>query len=143
MTHARSLILDTCVRVVFPTALVFSLFLLFTGHNAPGGGFVGGLVAASAFVLLWVAGADPGTGLRVRIDAAVLLGCGLGISVLTAVAPMAFGQPLLDHTSWELYLGPFEKVKLTTTLAFDIGVYLVVVGLALVILNTLGRERTA
>ena len=137
-----SLILNTVTRAAFPTVLVFSVYLLFAGHNAPGGGFVGGLVAGAALVLRYAGRGVPG--LRVVLPQwlrfELLLGGGLLAAALTALIPVLLGEPLLTihHLEWEVPL--IGQVKLGTSLFFDTGVYLIVVGLVLGALEMLGRE---
>lgn len=135
-----SLILDTVLESVFRTAIVFSLFLLFAGHNAPGGGFVGGLVAAAALVLRYVAGGMPRIDSVARVAPRHLLGGGLFLAGLTGVAGWLWGSAFLKSTKLEVVVPVLGKLKATSALPFDIGVYLVVVGLGLVILQSLGAE---
>ena len=137
----RSLILDTTARAVVPTALVFSLYLLFTGHNAPGGGFVGGLVAGAALVLRWLADGRALSGLRLRPSPLSLLGAGITIAVCVGMGAWAWDLPFLTHGKVELDLPVFHHVKVTSALPFDVGVYLIVLGLVLTLLTTLGAEE--
>jgi multicomponent Na+:H+ antiporter subunit A len=135
----RSPILDESVRLVFHTVLVLSIYLLFAGHNAPGGGFSGGLVAGSAIFLRYIAGgraasAVPGLGHE------MLLGLGLLVSTLTGVAALIGGLEFLEAWVFERDVPLLGVVKFTGTLPFDIGVYLVVVGLIAAIVDSLGRE---
>jgi multicomponent Na+:H+ antiporter subunit A len=143
MRWDRSLILDTGVAVVVPVALVVSVFLLFAGHNAPGGGFVGGLVAGAAFVLRYVASGvaalRPGT----AIPAQVLLGGGLAVAVTTGAVPWLSGGQFLESADLVVALPLVGEVHTSSALFFDVGVYLVVVGLILAILGTLGQEVDA
>lgn len=140
MRPRSSLILDTVLETIFRTAVVFSLFLLFAGHNAPGGGFVGGLVTATALVLRYVAGGTP------RIDSVSkaaprhLLGAGLFLAALTGAGGWLWGDAYLTSRKIDLDLPVLGEVHATSALPFDIGVYLVVVGLGLVILRSLGAE---
>lgn len=136
----QSLILDTCLGAVFHTVLVFSLFLLFAGHNAPGGGFIGGLVAGAAFVLHYVAG---GTGQVTRVAPVapfVLMGTGLTLAVLVGMGALLAGGQLLESGVLSLDLPVLGTVKTTSALPFDVGVYLIVVGLVLALLGSLGGE---
>jgi multicomponent Na+:H+ antiporter subunit A len=135
-----SMILDTVLESVFRTAIVFSLFLLFAGHNAPGGGFVGGLVAAAALVLRYVAGGVPRVDTVARVPASMLLGSGLFLAALTGTAGWIWGSAFLTSQKLEVTVPLIGKIKATSALPFDIGVYLVVVGLGLVILTSLGEE---
>ena len=137
-----SLILDRCVGTMFHTALLFSLFLLFTGHNAPGGGFVGGLVAGAAFVLRYVSGGSPEVARLAPVGAYAVIGAGLTLAVGTGAAAWLVGHEFLESSKLELEVAVLGTVKTTSALPFDIGVYLVVVGLVLTILRTLGAEET-
>jgi len=137
----RSTILATSVDVVFHTALVFSLFLLFRGHNAPGGGFVGGLVAGAAFVLRYVDGGSAALRRTIPLDPTALLGGGLAIASVTAMLPWLGGGELLDQHDWSATLPLLGTVKAGTALLFDAGVYSVVAGLVLALLRTLGAEE--
>lgn len=136
----RSVVLETAVRMVFHTVLLFSLYLLFAGHNQPGGGFVGGLVAGCAFVLRYVAGGRAALKAAVPIDPGVPLGVGLVLAAGTGALALVFGGQFLESAKVELDLFLLGDVKLVSALAFDTGVYLVVVGLVLGALRTLGAE---
>ena len=135
-----SIILETGARAVFHTIIVFSVFLLFAGHNAPGGGFIGGLVAAAALVLRFVAyGPDDLRKLAPARPEALMGGGGLAAAV-AAVIPLFSGGALLQAERLSLPLPLIGTVKLTTVLLFDVGVYFIVVGLVLGVLETLGGE---
>ena len=136
----RSVVLETAVRLVFHTVLVFSLYLLFAGHNQPGGGFVGGLVAGAAFVLRYVAAGRAALRAAVPIDPGIPVGAGLVLAASTGVAAWFFGGQFLESGKVELDLPILGVVKATSALPFDTGVYLVVVGLVLGLLRTLGAE---
>lgn len=138
MRASRSLILETTVTAVFPTALLLSVYLLFVGHNAPGGGFVGGLVAGAALVLRFVEGGSAAIRRVLRVAPTTLLGGGLTIAIATAVLPWLAGDQLLESGKLELDVPVLGVVKATSALPFDIGVYFVVLGLVLTILRTLG-----
>jgi multicomponent Na+:H+ antiporter subunit A len=136
----RSVVLETAVRLVFHTVLVFSLYLLFAGHNQPGGGFVGGLVAGAAFVLRYVAGGRAALKAAVPVDPGVPVGAGLALAAATGMAAWLFGAQFLESGKIELTLPVLGYLKVTSALPFDTGVYLVVVGLVLGVLRTLGAE---
>jgi multisubunit Na+/H+ antiporter MnhB subunit len=140
MRVERSLILETSIGVLFHTALLFSLFLLFAGHNAPGGGFIGGLVAGAAFVLRYVDGGAAAVARTARIGPHLLLGGGLALAVLTGAGPWLVGDAFLEAGKLELDVPLIGDVKATSALPFDIGVFLIVVGLVLMVLTTLGEE---
>jgi multicomponent Na+:H+ antiporter subunit A len=134
----ESLILDTVLDMVFRTALLFSLFLLFVGHNAPGGGFVGGLVAATALTLRYVAGGADEVDRIARVHEATLLGSGLLLAALTGAAGWWIKGSFLASAKLEVAVPVLGTLKATPALPFDVGVYLVVVGLGLSLLRSLG-----
>jgi multicomponent Na+:H+ antiporter subunit A len=136
----RSVVLEVVVRMLFHTVLVFSLYLLFAGHNAPGGGFAGGLVAGLALVLRYLAGGRYELGAAAPLDPGRLLGAGLLLAGGTGVAALVLGGQVLESTYWEWTLPVLGHVKLVSPLFFDVGVYLVVVGLVLDVLRSLGAE---
>ncbi|MBX3285564.1 MAG: MnhB domain-containing protein [Acidimicrobiales bacterium] len=138
MRYRRSVIFDATVTLVFDGALVLSAYLLFAGHNQPGGGFVGGLVAAGAIALHYVAGGGDQVRSLLGVQPWTLLSIGLALAVGTAVVPVLFGANPLDQEAYQVELLVLGKAKATTALVFDAGVYLVVVGLMLMILEGLG-----
>lgn len=137
----RSLVLDTVFDVVFRTAVVFSLFLLFAGHNAPGGGFIGGLVAGAGLVLRYVAGGVPEVRRVAPWSPDVVLGTGLVTAVAAGLGGWIWGDEFLESAKVEIELPVLGVLKATSALPFDIGVYVVVVGIALAILTSLGRAE--
>ncbi len=137
---ARSIVLEVIVRILFHTIIVVSIFLLFAGHNAPGGGFAGGLVAGMALVMRYIAGGRWELGAAAPTDAGRLLGAGMLLAVGTAVAPLFFGFEPLSSMFWEAELPLLGHVEFVTSTIFDIGVYLVVIGLVLDVLRSLGAE---
>ncbi|RJK96132.1 Na+/H+ antiporter subunit A [Vallicoccus soli] len=136
----RSIVLEIVTRAVFHTVVVLSVYLLFAGHNAPGGGFAGGLVAGLALVVRYLAGGRYELGEAAPVDAGLLLGAGLLLAGGTGAAGLLLGADVLQTTIVEGALPVFGDVKLVTSLFFDVGVYLVVVGLVLDVLRSLGAE---
>ncbi|MFY1669271.1 Na+/H+ antiporter subunit A [Plantactinospora sp. WMMB334] len=139
-TRRRSIVFEVVVRLLFHTVVLFSIFLLYSGHNAPGGGFVGGLVAGLALAVRYLAGGRHELNQAAPVDAGVLLGVGLFVAVGTGLAAMAVGGEVLGSAVLEPRLPLVGEIHLVTSIFFDIGVYLVVVGLALDILRSLGAE---
>lgn len=130
-----SLILSTTARAIMPLTLVFSVYLLMRGHNAPGGGFVGGLVAAVAFALASLAN-GVGTARRaLRVDPHLLMAVGLTLALGSGLAGLLLGDAFLTGYWAELPLPVIGKVG--TPLAFDLGIYLTVMGVALTMLFAL------
>jgi multicomponent Na+:H+ antiporter subunit A len=136
----RIVFVDASVRLIFHVVLMASLWLLFAGHNQPGGGFVGGLLAGSAITLRYVAGgiADVRRGSRFRPW--TVLGAGLLLAVVTAAAPLLGGGDVLDVASHSMDVPLFGEVKLSSALAFDGGVYLAVVGMVLMAFEAFGDD---
>ncbi len=136
----RSLILDVIVRLVFHSALLLALFLLFTGHNRPGGGFVGGLVVGAALSLRYVAGGIDEVRRVLPVRPWTLLGTGLVTAATTTLIPLAFGKQLMDHALVERDAGFMGELHLSTALFFDMGVAQVVVGMVLLLLVSFGER---
>jgi multicomponent Na+:H+ antiporter subunit B len=134
----RTLMLEVATRALFPTILVFSVYLLCVGHYGPGGGFSAGLVAGLAFVLRYIAGGSTDPGAVVRVRPPVLMGLGLITAVLTALAPLLADEPVLSTAKLTLPLGPLGELDVVTSLFLDIGVYLLIVGVVLDLLRSLG-----
>ncbi|WP_052849927.1 Na+/H+ antiporter subunit A [Streptomyces avicenniae] len=131
----RSVLLEVVTRALFSSIVVLSLFLLFSGHYGPGGGFAGGLVAGQAFVLRYLVGGHADLGLAAPTNPNRVLGGGLVIAAVVALVPVAFGHAPLSAAVWHLTLPVLGEVHASTSVFFDIGVYLLVVG---VILKLLG-----
>lgn len=138
----RSIILDRCVRAEFHTLLLISVFLLFAGHNQPGGGFVGGLVAGAALALRFLAGGVEEVQQAIRFHPFAVMGSGLLLAAATALAPLALGGQLLASAKATVRIPVLGSAQLSSSLAFDAGVYLVVVGLVLLMLRVLGEQVT-
>lgn len=144
----RTLLLETAARVLFPIVLVFSVYLLIIGHYGPGGGFAGGLTAGLAFVLRYIAGGSTEgaeIGARIKVRPPMLVGIGLALAVLAGLAPIAFGAPVLSSAKATLMLPVIGQVDLVSSLLLDIGVYLLLIGVVLDLLRSLGSgiERDA
>ncbi len=136
----RSILVEVLTRLLFHPAIIVSLYLLFVGHNLPGGGFAGGLVAGLALVSRYLAGGRFELGEALPIDAGKILGTGVILSVGTAMSSLIAGNAVLQSSWFEYDLGWFGKISIGTTTVFDIGVYLVVIGLILDVLRSLGAE---
>ncbi len=133
----RSMVLEVSTRLLFPTMLMLSLWLLLIGHNNPGGGFVGGVVAGLAFVLRYLAGGRYELGEAASIPAGRILGAGLFVAAFGGAAPLLYGNAALESTPLVV---PLLDLHFTTALILDIGVYLVVVGLIIELISALGAE---
>jgi len=135
-----SLILRTATRFLMILMLLFSLFLLMRGHNAPGGGFVGGLVAAAAFALYTIAYDPAATRRALRIDPRAFIGVGLLVAASSGLLSLAAGRPFMTGLWATLSLSRQGRVAIGTPMLFDVGVYLVVLGVTLTILLSMSEE---
>lgn len=136
--HDRTLLLEVATRTLFPTMLVFSIYLLLVGHYSPGGGFSGGLVAGLAFVLRYTAGGSVGLGGVFTVRPPAIIGTGLAIAVCTALVPLALGVQVLTSAKLEVELPLIGVVSTQTSLLVDVGVYVLIVGVVLDLLRSLG-----
>ena len=123
---------QTTARVMLPLLVALSLLVLYRGHNLPGGGFIGGLLAASGFALVALAYDCPTALRRLRLQPETFIGAGLLIAAGTAIAGILAGGPFFDAR----WMAAFElpgmgEVNLGTPLLFDAGVYITVIGFTL------------
>lgn len=134
------MILSTVVRLLWPLLLLFAAFLFLKGHNAPGGGFIAGLLTAVAVVLRYLSdGRDPLT-----VDSPVftyVIAGGLGIAALTAFAPTVLGYEFFTHTFGFVDVPLLGKIELATASLFDLGVYVVVVGNVVTVIRAMTDQR--
>ena len=134
-----SLILQTATRVLMPLLLLFAAFLLWRGHNQPGGGFVGGLVVASSFVLYSIAFGVDAARRALLVTPSKLLGVGLLVALASTLPSVVAGQPFMTAQWVELGLAG-NVVAVGTPLVFDVGVFLAVIGVVSTIVFTLADE---
>ena len=127
-------IFRTAARMLMPLLLLFALFLLWRGHNEPGGGFVGGLVAAAAFSLYLIAYGVSRARRALFVRPMTLLGAGLVVALVSAIPAAVRGEPFLT-AQWMK-----EPFALGTPMLFDIGVFLVVTGVVLMMIFSLAEE---
>ncbi|MCL7457361.1 Na+/H+ antiporter subunit A [Micromonospora echinofusca] len=139
-TRQQSVILQVVTRLLFHAIVLFSIYLLFSGHNAPGGGFAAGLVAGLALAVRYLAGGRTELNGAAPVDAGAVLGAGLFVAVGTGVAAMLLGGEFLQSALLDLHVPVLGHVHFVTSVFFDVGVYLIVVGLVLDILRSLGAE---
>ncbi len=135
-----SIILRTATKFLISLLLLFSVFLLLRGHNEPGGGFIGGLVAASAYVLHAMAYNVASTLSALRVAPRTLIGVGLVTAAISGLLPLLFGRPFLTGLWADVELPGGGMLDLGTPLLFDIGVYLAVLGVVLTIILSLSEE---
>lgn len=123
----NTLIFRTIGPFLVAIMLVFSLFVTLRGHNEPGGGFIGGLIAASAIAIYGMSAGVATVRRALRVNPIVIAGIGSALSGLAGFASLAFEVPFMTGLWAIAEIGGYE-INVSTPLVFDIGVYLVVVG---------------
>lgn len=124
-----SLFLKTVGRFLFPALWIFSVFLFLRGHNAPGGGFIAGLLAAVSFALIALAYGRSALIAAYRLHAFTLVRWGLLLSLVSGLLGVFAGKSFFKGLWIDLYMPGFGKWHLGTPLLFDLGVFLVVLGI--------------
>jgi multicomponent Na+:H+ antiporter subunit A len=137
----RALILERAASLLVPPILVVSFYLLFAGHNAPGGGFAGGLTAGLAIALAAAAEGPPGIRRTIFVAPTTLLGAGMVIAGLTGAGAWVLGEGFLDAGARTVVLPVLGELKVTSALSFDIGVFCVVSGMVAMVLEALGSTE--
>jgi len=135
----KSIVLSTATRYLLPLLLLFSIFLLLRGHNQPGGGFAGGLAAAAAFSLYAIAHGVNEAREILHLHPRSLIALGLLVALGSALIPSLIGLPLMTGLWGDRTLPVIGKVG--TPFLFDIGVYLAVIGVTLLIIFSLAEEQ--
>lgn len=138
-----SLILRVATRLLVPLLLLFSVFMLLRGHSHPGGGFVGGLIAGSAFVLYAFSRGTGAAQHMLRTAPQTLLGVGLACALGSGVLALLQGKAFLTGLWTEISLPGGAHVSLGSTLLFDIGVFLVVIGTVLLMVFSVEERGPA
>lgn len=135
----RSLVLSASLRWVAPLLLLFSVFMLLRGHNEPGGGFIGGLLAASAFCLIALSDGVAAAKSALRLSPQALLSLGLLVALASGIVAMFSGQPFMTGVWWSL---PWVQgdVKVGTPILFDLGVFAAVVGGVLTMVFSIAED---
>ncbi|MFQ6550207.1 Na+/H+ antiporter subunit B [Aestuariibius sp. 2305UL40-4] len=137
----NSIILRAGTRYLVALLLLFSIYMLLRGHNEPGGGFIGGLIGATGFVLYTLGCGTSEARAALRVLPQTIAMCGLGIALLAGLTAGLFGDALF--TGQWLFLGDRESgdyIPISTILVFDIGVYLVVFGSILSLVFAMEEE---
>ena len=132
------LMLSVLSRPLLPLALLVSAYLFLRGHNAPGGGFIAGLVTGTAIILQYVAYGSGWVRERLPWSYSGVIATGLLVAVATGLASWAFGAPFLTSTYGYVTWPVVGKFELASAMVFDLGIYLAVVGTVLVIISRLG-----
>lgn len=136
-------ILQMTARLLTPIIILFSLYLLWRGHDAPGGGFIAALAGGAAIMLQYLAYGPDAARRFLPIHPTTLLGSGLLLAVGYGVAGLLAGGRFLEGAVWKAQVPVIGEVKLVASLAFDVGVYLVVVAVVSSIVRYFGEEAEA
>ncbi len=142
MNTRYSPLLATGTRTMIPTLVLFSVYLLVVGHDVPGGGFAGGLIAASALLLLYLAFGIRGLRRVLPTDPEQIMGVGLALAILGGLIGLFFEGTFLTYTFASTDVPLIGEIKVSSLLVFDLGVYTLVVGLVATALLRIGSEPT-
>lgn len=142
MSKANDLILRMTTVVIAFILLGFSVYLLFAGHNMPGGGFIGGLVTSGAIILLYMAYGEKMVNGLFSFNFKTLIPIGLSIAAATGIGSLLFNKPFLTQTFGHFNIPIFGSVELATAMIFDIGVYLTVLGVTITIILNVNDRGT-
>lgn len=135
-----SIILRTAARYLMPLFLIFSIIILLRGHNAPGGGFIGGLLAAGAFVFYAIVYGVVSARRKLLIAPYTLIALGLLVAFGSSIPSFFQGQPFMTSQWIALNMPWLGKLHIGTPLVFDLGVYLAVIGVTTTIVFSLAEE---
>ncbi len=135
----HSLLLNLCAQLILPLAVAVSAYLFLRGHNAPGGGFIAGLVLAIALILQYIAAGSEWVDERLDHDWNRWIGAGLLAAAATGIGAFAFAHPFLTSSTPHVHLPLVGEIHLASAMGFDTGVYLVVFAACLLMLAMLGK----
>ncbi|MCL2010561.1 MAG: DUF4040 domain-containing protein, partial [Synergistaceae bacterium] len=138
--QGSGVVINTVLRPLTFFILMFSFYLLWNGHNAPGGGFIAGLMTAAGIVLLYVNHGSDFIRKNLPFDFKYLVGLGLACSMSCGLGALLFGYPFLTQTFGRVHFPHLGEIELATALIFDLGVYLVVTGGCLTIITGIGQS---
>ncbi|AKG04500.1 MULTISPECIES: Na(+)/H(+) antiporter subunit B [Salimicrobium] len=139
--NSNDLILKTMTSIIAFILLGFSIYLFFAGHNAPGGGFIGGLMTSAAIVLMNMAYGQEAMKSSLPINFRFLFKLGLLIALATGMGSFLFNEPFLSQTFAYFQLPVLGRTELATALLFDLGVYLTVIGITMTIILSIAEDH--
>ncbi|QHE52294.1 Na(+)/H(+) antiporter subunit B [Pontibacillus sp. HMF3514] len=140
--RTNDVILRTTTTLIAFILLAFSVYLFLAGHNAPGGGFIGGLMTAAAIILMYMTYGIESIRKIIPVNFRSIVPVGLLIAVLSGAGSFLFGEPFLSQTFAHLHHVPiFGEMELATAMLFDLGVYVTVVGITLTIILTIANDQ--
>lgn len=136
----NDVILKTVTRIVAFIILTFGVELFLSGHNNPGGGFIGGLVLSSAFVLLYLVNDIDTVRKGIPFDFKKIAAIGVFLAVGSGVGSVLFGKHFLTQAFGHFDLPIFGVTELSTVILFEAGVALTVVGVVVTIILTISED---
>lgn len=136
----NSMFFKFLARAMMPVLLMLSLMLMLRGHNQPGGGFVGGLVASSSIILMTLAYGPDQVREKLRIDFLRAMFVGLLLAAISGVVGLIVGVAFQDALWWKPLIRGIGRLELGTPLLFDIGVYIVVFSVTSSIVMAMAEE---
>ncbi|NKE08331.1 MULTISPECIES: Na(+)/H(+) antiporter subunit B [Mesobacillus] len=137
----NDIILQTVTKFTLFVIILFSIHLFFAGHYYPGGGFIGGLMTSGAIVLLLLAFDIKTVKMILPVDYLKVVAVGLLFAIGTGAGALFFDKPFLTHAYTYAYLPLLGKTSLHTAVLFDTGVFLVVIGVTMTIIQTIGESE--
>jgi multicomponent K+:H+ antiporter subunit A len=135
------MMLSVVSQAILPLAIMVSVYIFLRGHNLPGGGFIAGLITAVALIQQYIAQGYAWLNERLSINYRYLTGSGLLVAAATGIASFLWQQPFLKSWHGHFHLPILGDIELASAMAFDLGVYLTVVGACMMILSELGRLK--
>jgi len=136
----NSYMIQLAAKRLLPLIFLFSLIVFYRGHNDPGGGFIGGLLAASGFIFYAMAFNVQAAERQLKVSPLVLIIAGLSTALISALPALFVGNPFFTGEWFSLDLGFAGKVKIGTPMLFDFGVYLTVWGIMLTVIFNVMEE---
>ncbi|WP_412518545.1 monovalent cation/H+ antiporter subunit B [Staphylococcus simulans] len=140
--HENDIVLETISKVAVFIILTFGAYIFLAGHDNPGGGFIGGLVFSSAFILMFLAFDVEKVIRSLPLDFRAVTISGSLLSIATAIVPMFFGHPLLSHEDVYITLPYLEEVHLSSVTLFEFGILLTVVGSVTTIMLAISGDKS-
>ncbi len=136
----ESIILRIAARHMRPLLIGLSLIVLYRGHNEPGGGFIGGLMFGAAYILYAMAFGVARTERSIFFNPINLTALGLFIALVSGVPALLLGESFMTGEWYTLFQGTLMELKLGTPLLFDLGVYLTVAGMLMLVMFSIMEE---
>ncbi|MFZ3577719.1 Na(+)/H(+) antiporter subunit B [Virgibacillus sp. DJP39] len=141
MYKPNDLILRTTTSLIAFILLGFAVYLLLAGHNAPGGGFVGGLVTSGAILLMYMSYGIEAVEKILPVNFKMLIPVGLLIALSTGIGSFIFQVPFLSQTYGYFTIPIFGKIELATAMIFDLGVFITVLGVTITIILSIANDQ--